>query len=99
VSAPEQVAVAISRFTVARAAAPYIEARFARRPRLVDRHPGFLGCEVLKTGRDPVTFVLITRWESRAHLKAYLRSQDFRAVHAGNEESGADFGVYDLVAR
>ncbi len=98
-SAPDPIAVAISRFTVSRAAAADIEARFALRPRLVDRHPGFLGCEVLKTGRDPVTFVLITRWENRARLKAYLQSQDFRAVHAGNGESGADFKVYDLVAR
>src|SRR5271166_1884253 len=91
--------VAISRFTAAQTAAREIEARFVRRPRLVDRHQGFLGCEVLKSGTDPVTFVLITRWESRAKLKAYLQSDDFRLVHAGSDEAGADFKVYDLVAR
>lgn len=91
--------VAISRFTVPGHAARAIEARFASRPRLVDEHAGFLGCEVLKTGNDPVTFVLITRWENRARLKAYLQSGDFRLVHAGAEEAGADFKVYELVAR
>ncbi|HUA34460.1 MAG TPA: antibiotic biosynthesis monooxygenase [Candidatus Binataceae bacterium] len=90
--------MAISRFSVPRTAAGDIEARFVRRPRLVDKHQGFLGCEVLKTGSDPVTFVLITRWESRAKLKAYLQSADFRSVHAGADE-GADFRIYDLVAR
>ncbi len=91
--------VAISRFTVPRGAENDLEARFLKRPRLVDRHAGFLGCEILKTGSDPVTFVLITRWESRAELKAYLRSDDFRLVHAGSDEAGADFKVYDLIAR
>jgi len=91
--------VAISRFTVPRGAENDLEARFLRRPRLVDQHEGFLGCEVLKTGSDPVTFVLITRWESRAQLKAYLGSEDFRLVHARTDEAGADFKVYDLIAR
>jgi heme-degrading monooxygenase HmoA len=98
-STGETAVVAISRFTVPQRAAHEIEERFVRRPRLVDRHQGFLGCEVLKTGIDPVTFVLITRWESRVKLKAYLQSDDFKSVHAGSDEAGADFRVYDLVAR
>jgi heme oxygenase (mycobilin-producing) len=98
-SSLESTIVAISRFTVPQTAAHEIEARFVRRPRLVDQHQGFLGCEVLRTGSDPVTFVLITRWESRARLKAYLRSDDFSLVHAGTNETGADFKVYELVAR
>ncbi len=95
----ESMVVAISRFTVPLKAAGVLETRFAGRPRLVDQHEGFLGCEVLKTGNDPVTFVLITRWESRARLKAYLQSGDFKLVHAGGEEAGADFKVYDVIAR
>jgi heme-degrading monooxygenase HmoA len=98
-SSPESMVVAISRFTSAQTAARDIEARFVRRPRLVDQHRGFLGCEVLKSGTDPVTFVLITRWQSRAKLKAYLQSDDFKSVHAGGEEANADFKVYELVAR
>ena len=97
-SSLESTVVAISRFTVAQTAAEHIAARFERRPRLVDEHEGFLGCEVLKTGGDPVTFVLITRWESRAKLKAYLKSDDFRLVHRGTAEAGADFKVYEVVA-
>ena len=54
---------------------------------------------MLKTGQDPVTFVLITRWTSRAKLKAYLQSDDFRLVHAGSEEAGADFKVYESVGQ
>ena len=96
---PDSPVVAISRFTVSESAARAIEARFVHRPRLVDRHDGFLGCEVLKTGRDPVTFVLITRWESRAKLKSYLQSNDFKLVHAGTDEAGADFKVYEPVAQ
>ena len=91
--------VAISRFSCPAQSAHAIEARFLDRPRLVDQHDGFLGCEVLKSGLDPVTFVLITRWENRAKLKAYLQSEDFRRVHADGEEAGADFKVYELIAR
>jgi heme-degrading monooxygenase HmoA len=98
-NAVESQVVAISRFTVSATVARQIEERFVHRPRLVDKHPGFLGCEVLKTGTDPVTFVLITRWASRARLKAYLQSDDFRLVHAGSEESGAEFKVYEQVGQ
>jgi heme oxygenase (mycobilin-producing) len=98
-SSESTMVVAISRFTAAPTAARDIEARFVRRPRLVDRHQGFLGCEVLKSGSNPVTFVLITRWESRAKLKAYLQSEDFKSVHASGEEADADFKVYELVAQ
>ncbi len=93
------IAVEISRFTVPAAIAPAIEVRFVGRPRLVDRHQGFMGCEILKTGIDPVSFILITRWHSRAELKAYLQSDDFKSVHGGGEEARADFKVYEVVSR
>lgn len=99
ISSSEATVVAISRFSCSAGDAREIEARFLQRPRLVDRHDGFLGCEVLKNGIDPVTFVLITRWANRAKLKAYLQSDDFRRVHAAGEEAGADFRVYDLIGR
>jgi heme-degrading monooxygenase HmoA len=98
-SGAQTIVVAISRFTVARAIGADIESRFRQRPRLVDRHDGFLGCEVLKTGTDPITFVLITRWASRAKLKAYLQSDDFRMVHTSGAEAAADFKVYDFISR
>jgi heme-degrading monooxygenase HmoA len=95
----EPMVVAISRFTVSHFAACEIETRFAQRPRLVDQHQGFLGWEVLRTGSDLVTFVLITRWQSRAWLKAYLQSDNLKSVHTDNDEAGADFKVYEMVAR
>jgi len=97
-SSPESTVVAISRFSVSATVACDLEARFVGRPRLADRHAGFLSCEILKTGRNPVTFVLITRWKNRGMLKAYLQSDDFKSVHAGTDETGADFRVYELVA-
>jgi heme oxygenase (mycobilin-producing) len=89
--------VAVSRFKAGAAEAARIEERFRTRPRLVDRHEGFLGLEVLRTvGRYP-TFMLVTRWADRAALRRYMRSPDFRAVHQANEEEGADFAICEVV--
>jgi heme-degrading monooxygenase HmoA len=89
--------VAVSRFKVGAVEAARLEVRFRSRPRLVDVHNGFLGLEVLRTiGREP-TFLLVTRWTDRAALKRYMRSPDFRAVHQGNEEDGADFSICEVV--
>jgi heme oxygenase (mycobilin-producing) len=89
--------VAVSRFKAGAVEAARLEARFRSRPRLVDAHHGFLGLEVLRTiGREP-TFMLVTRWADRAALKRYMRSPDFRAVHQGNEEDGADFSICEVV--
>jgi Antibiotic biosynthesis monooxygenase len=52
--------------------------------------------ELQSTRRTP-TFMLVTRWADRAALKRYMRSPDFRAVHQGNEEDGADFAIYEVV--
>jgi heme-degrading monooxygenase HmoA len=91
--------VAVSRFKVQPGEKDALAARFADRSRLVDAHEGFLGLEVLCSRGAAPEFLLITRWASREHLSAYLKSQDFRRVHAGNEEDGADFHLYDLVAQ
>ena len=89
--------VAVSRFKAGAAEAARTEERFRSRPRLVDLHQGFLGLEVLRTvGRAP-TFMLVTRWTDRAALRRYMRSPDFRAVHRGNEEDGADFAICEVV--
>jgi heme-degrading monooxygenase HmoA len=56
-----------------------------------------LGLEVLRTiGREP-SFLLVKRWGDRAALKRYMRSSDFRAVHRGNEQDGADFAICEVV--
>ena len=91
--------VAISRFQVARDASPLLQERFRDRSGRVDGFPGFLGLEVLLSPAGAkVEFVLITRWADRRALKAYLRSEEFRAVHANGEEQQATFATYELVA-
>jgi heme oxygenase (mycobilin-producing) len=89
--------LAVSRFTVSQRQARELEARFIVRPRLVDAHDGFRGLEVLKSGAERVTFMLITRWDSREQLKAYLQSEDFIRVHKGSAEEAAEFRIYELV--
>jgi heme-degrading monooxygenase HmoA len=91
--------VAVSRFTVSEQEAAEIEARFIGRPRLVDGHDGFRGLEVLKSGSGQVTFMLITRWDSRENLKRYLQSEHFAQVHSERIEDKAEFRVYELVGQ
>ena len=91
--------VAVSRFKVEPGQRAALAERFAARSRLVDSHEGFLGLEVLCSRSSAPEFLLITRWASREHLSAYLKSQDFRQVHTSNEDEGADFHLYDVVAR
>jgi heme oxygenase (mycobilin-producing) len=91
--------VAISNFTVTNEQAESIAARFSRRSRNVDRHCGFLGLDVLsKRTAQSTSFILMTRWTSREALRAYLKSDDFRAVHAESSEQAADFAVYQVIA-
>ncbi len=90
--------VAVSRFKASRPQAVQLEKLFKARARRVDEHRGFLGLEVLRSiGREP-TFMLITRWTDRDSLRAYMRSQDFTAVHRGRSEAAAEFSICELVA-
>jgi heme oxygenase (mycobilin-producing) len=90
------VIVAISRFRAEGDHADRIADRFRSRSRRVDLHQGFLGLEVLRSKSE---FLLLTRWETRDALKSYLRSEDFRAVHAQGETEQAEFATYEVVAR
>lgn len=91
--------LAISNFSVSNNEAQSIAARFQARSRKVDRHRGFLGLEVLcKKSGSTTTFMLMTRWISREALRSYLKSEDFRAVHADSREQEAEFAVYEVVA-
>ena len=90
--------VAVSRFKASRPQAVQLEKLFKARTRRVDDYRGFLGLEVLRSiGREP-TFMLITRWSDRDSLRAYMRSQDFTAVHHGRSEAAAEFSICELVA-
>ncbi|MGO9056151.1 MAG: antibiotic biosynthesis monooxygenase family protein [Candidatus Binataceae bacterium] len=90
--------VAISNFIVNNEEAQELAARFSRRSRKVDEHAGFLGLEVLsRVTRRGTSFLLVTRWTSRDALRAYLTSEDFKAVHQESIEQNADFAVYEVV--
>lgn len=90
--------VAVSRFRVPREEAAALGERFRSRPCLVDRHPGFLGLEVLCSAGPSPEFMLVTRWSDRDALKAYLRSEDFRTTHQDGEEQQAEFSTFEVVA-
>lgn len=90
--------MAVSRFSVSREQAPGLVERFRARGRRVDRHPGFLGLEVLEGQGPAPEFLLLTRWTDRAALKTYLRSEDFRLAHAEGEELQAAFATFEVVA-
>ena len=70
--------------------AEQLEAAFLARSRLVDRHDGFIGLELLRDVHRPGRFVLMTRWRDRAAFSAYMRSRDFKTAlqrqHDGIEE-------------
>ena len=51
--------------------------RLQERSRLVDQHEGFLGLEVLRSFERSPEFLLVTRWQDRDALRAYLQSPDF----------------------
>lgn len=54
---------------------------FRARVRLVDGAPGFIDLQVWRSDRDPGEVVMVSRWESRDHFKAYMRSDAHRISH------------------
>ena len=58
-----------------------LEQAFQDRARLVDRHAGFLGLELLRDIRENGRYVLLTRWRSRAAFTAYMKSGDHARAH------------------
>lgn len=63
-----------------------LEGAFATRSRMVDRHAGFLGLELLRDVTRAGKYVLITRWNSQDDFRRYMKSGDFRAAHARQHE-------------
>lgn len=96
--------VAISHISVPEAGATALEAAFADRLGAVDAWPGFAGLEVLADRRTAGRYLMITRWASREHFLAYLRSDDHRASHARmptgpHAPRAAGFDDYDVYER
>jgi heme-degrading monooxygenase HmoA len=89
--------VAISRFRPPSGQAEGLVARFQERSRLVDGHAGFLGLEVLRSFERQPEFLLVTRWQDRDALRAYLQSSDFQVAKAASVAEDATFAMYEVV--
>jgi signal transduction histidine kinase/heme-degrading monooxygenase HmoA len=66
--------VAMSTFRVADGMATQVAEAFQKRPRLVDRAPGFLGMETFTSTKDEAVFHLVTRWTDADSFHAWHRS-------------------------
>jgi heme oxygenase (mycobilin-producing) len=62
--------------------ADVLQAAFADRLRLVERHDGFQRLEVWRDERDPGAFVMVSWWDDEQAFRAYMRSVDHRVSHA-----------------
>ena len=54
---------------------------FRARAGLVDAFPGFMGLEVWRSDRTPGEVLMVSRWLTRAHFTAYMKSQAHRISH------------------
>jgi heme-degrading monooxygenase HmoA len=50
----------------------------------------------LRDVRKPGRIFLLTRWVSRAHFQAYLRSDDFKNTHKNPHAKAEAGGFYQL---
>src|SRR5215210_947541 len=73
--------VSLSRLRVPADRAPELVAAFRRRASLVDAFDGFVDLQVWPSDRDPGELVMVSRWDSRAHFTAYMRSREHRTSH------------------
>jgi heme-degrading monooxygenase HmoA len=73
--------VSLSRLRVPPERAAELVAAFRARAGLVDAFEGFVDLQVWQSDRDPAELVMVSRWESRAHFTAYMRSREHRVSH------------------
>jgi len=73
--------VSLSRLRVEPERAGDLVAAFRDRARLVDGFAGFVDLQVWQSDRDPGEIVMVSRWRSRAHFTAYMRSDAHRISH------------------
>ena len=73
--------VSMSRLRIDAERAAELVAAFRRRARLVDRYEGFIDLQVWQSDRDAGELIMVSRWASREHFKAYMRSEAHRISH------------------
>ena len=65
------------------------ERSWQNRAGMVDEMPGFRGLEVLRDGRTPGAYIVMTRWDSQTDFERWSNSPEFVAGHAQSGQSGA----------
>src|SRR4051794_9373425 len=73
--------VSMSRLRIPPEDAPALVAAFRRRARLVDGAEGFVDLQVWQSDRDRGEVLMVSRWITREHFKAYMRSREHRTSH------------------
>jgi heme oxygenase (mycobilin-producing) len=83
--------VAINVLTVPEGRGEVLEQRFASRAGSVEKAPGFERFELLRPVEGTETYLVYTRWTTRADFEAWSASQAFDAGHA--QASGRPAGA------
>ena len=73
--------VSMSRLRVPVERTEQLVSAFRARAGLVDGHEGFVDLQVWQSDRDPGELVMVSRWDTRAHFTAYMRSREHRVSH------------------
>jgi heme-degrading monooxygenase HmoA len=73
--------VSVSRLRVEDDRSDELVAAFRGRLGLVDGFPGFVDLQVWRSDRDAGELLMVSRWDSREHFKAYMKSREHRRSH------------------
>ena len=84
--------VSMSRLRIEPERAPELVAAFRDRVGLVDGFEGFVDLQVWQSDRDPGELVMVSRWDTRAHFTAYMRSREHQVSH-GRIDPGLDAAI------
>ncbi len=79
--------VAFNVLTVPEQARATLEERFAKRAGEVEKMEGFRHFELLRPVSGTDSYLVYTRWETKAHFDAWVESMQFKQGHA---QAGGD---------
>jgi heme-degrading monooxygenase HmoA len=74
--------VSMSRLRIEPERAAELVSAFRDRVGLVDDFEGFVDLQVWQSDRDPGEILMVSRWDTRAHFTAYMRSREHKVSHA-----------------
>ncbi len=94
--------VVMNRITVSEGREQEFEETFKNRDRAVDEAPGFVEMQVLRPSEGR-TYVVMTRWQTRAAFQDWTESQAFRVAHSkqptGLAEGRPQLEIYEILAQ